>query len=992
MMATGHSGGRDTPPPRLPFGADAEAYRSLLAGAPVVIFALDIEGRFLMGEGRGLETLGLQPNEWVGRSVFDVYAGDPLVVAHARRALAGEEFTAVSAVGKLRFETRWGPLRARDGTRIGTLGVASDVTERERAAHFEQTLAEISQRVLAVSSAELEEVIEESLGRAARQAEADRANLLLVGPSGRVERSFRWAGDDRDCPPPPSDPEAVKRFRWSARRLIHEDQPFLVERLADLPPEAQAERRDLEARGVRSLLGISVRGARTFFGYLSFECLDRERSWDALDLRLLRVVGEMLAGAVNRAQAEAALRESEARFRALADNTPDMISEHDEQGRLLYASPAVVENLGPGMDQPGAELLSRVAAEDRQKLLDAVSAAARDGGRTSCTLRYRHVDGSWHAGEVSARVFETAEGGYRAVLSARDVTERLEIEARLRRQVHADQLLLGMSRALLDASRESFEARIPGVLEAAAQLGGGDRCFLRRIRGEPPELKERYEWCAPGVPSRGELPLHRDLRSFDWYDARIQEGLVYVPDVDAMPDEAAQDRRDLRARGVRALLGLPVHAEGRLIGYLGVERVREAGGWDGHRLDQLRLVRDILGTALERVAAEEALERSRRQQADSQKMEAVGRLAGGVAHDFNNLLMVIGGHGELLLDAFEAGDPRREDVRQIQSAVERAASLTRRLLAFGRPQPVSRRRLDLNALLQGLEEMLVRLLGEAIDLSFELDSEPRFVRADPHQLEQVVVNLALNGRDAMHPGGRLRISTGSRSLTAAEAASAGLEAGDYVRLAVRDEGSGMDEVTRRRLFEPFFTTKGPDKGTGLGLSIVYGVVQHAGGTIQVASTPGQGTEMRVLLPAADGVPDPAGEDVSSAPEGGGETVLLVEDEMAVRRVIRRVLEDAGYRVLEAGDGEQGEALAARFGRAIDLLVTDVVMPRAGGGELARRIWQQLPGLPVVFVSGYAREERVAEVLEAGEFLQKPFTRPELLAMVRRALECKNAQA
>ena len=383
---------------------------------------------------------------------------------------------------------------------------------------------------------------------------------------------------------------------------------------------------------------------------------------------------------------------------------------------------------------------------------------------------------------------------------------------------------------------------------------------------------------------------------------------------------------------------------------------------------------------------EAALARSEEQLRQAQKMEAVGRLAGGIAHDFNNLLTAIRGYGDLVLEALSPGDPLRRDIEQIGEAARRASELTGQLLAFSRRQVQQRRVLELNSVVFGLDKMLRRVIGEDLELRTRLDPSCGAVSADPGQLEQVLVNLAVNARDAMPMGGCLSLETSHIDPEAA--AAAGLPPGSYACLLVRDTGLGMDEETRSRIFEPFFTTKPPGKGTGLGLSTVYGIVQQSGGHIQVESSPKAGATFRIFLPHVDlPLEAPVSADRSTKGEGS-ETVLLVEDEDAVRRLVRRVLEDAGYRVLEAQSPAQALRICQHHREPIELMLTDVVMPFMSGRELASRTAVLRPQMRVLYVSGYMEDVMAHHgVLEPEiAFLGKPFGPEELTRKVREVLD------
>jgi PAS domain S-box-containing protein len=396
---------------------------------------------------------------------------------------------------------------------------------------------------------------------------------------------------------------------------------------------------------------------------------------------------------------------------------------------------------------------------------------------------------------------------------------------------------------------------------------------------------------------------------------------------------------------------------------------------------------EALVLAFARDVTHQHRERERARQA--QKMEALGQLAGGVAHDFNNLMVAVLVNADILLAGIADDDPRREDVLEIRTAGERATALTRQLLAFGRRQVLAPRVVDLNEVVASVQTLLRRVLPEDIRIETQLSAGLDPVRVDRGQIEQVLINLAVNARDAMPRGGRLLLETTNVGLADAHpAVQDGLRPGPYVLLAVTDTGSGMPERIRQRVFEPFFTTKGQGEGTGLGLSTSYGIAQQSNGTLRVRSEVGQGSVFELYLPRVEDPVDAPESRSRGAARGGNETVLLLEDDPVVRAACVRVLERQGYTVLAAGDGVEALAVAAAFPWSIELLLADVVLPGMGGPEASQRLRASRKDLRVVYMSGFSEEAVTRNgVIEPGtRFLPKPFTPEVLTRVVREVLD------
>ncbi len=459
----------------------------------------------------------------------------------------------------------------------------------------------------------------------------------------------------------------------------------------------------------------------------------------------------------------------------------------------------------------------------------------------------------------------------------------------------------------------------------------------------------------------------------------VKQDLRHFPGIDAMTGYVTRD-----------MIVIPLKRwEGQPIGVLTILN-KHKGRLDEDDMDVLVVIAALSAAAIEQTRATKSLRESEEQLFHAQKMEAIGRLAGGIVHDFNNLVTVISCFSQLLLESLDPQDPQAKQVEQIKIAGERAAELTQKLLTFSRKQILEPKILNLNTVVPETEQMLLRLIGEDITLQTVLAPDLGLVKADPAQIDQVLMNLAVNARDAMHTGGKLTITTANVHVDQTYATRhVRLQAGPYVMLAISDTGCGMDTETQRHMFDPFFTTKAEGKGTGLGLSIVYGIVKQSGGHIEVESEPQQGTTFRLYFPKVEDtvesvVPQPV---VAQSPVGN-ETILLVEDEEPLRRLISYLLQRWGYRVLEAQHSEDALQALKQHAGPIHLLLTDVVLPGISGCKLWERVKALQPTIRVLFMSGHA-DETITQYGVVGRdrpFIKKPFTPAVLGQKVRGVLE------
>ncbi len=732
------------------------------------------------------------------------------------------------------------------------------------------------------------------------------------------------------------------------------------------------------------------------------------------------------------------LAESREGFRGLFDDSivAVLLQEH---GELIAANQALADLLG--YDRPadliGKSVLGFLAEECRETAARHMTSDTLSGYDLTLVRR----DGSFVSVEAQGKPL-AYEGRTVRLSTVRDVTAEREAQERLGLALeagrmgtwewdvhggsmrwtgeHAPVFMSGAGSlgAVFDAIHESDRTAVISTFERALETGEDSEVEYRviqpdgsvewvvstgrpvfdenglavrmvgvvRVVTERRAAEERYrelfenandavltidlEWRVTSVNRAGEALLGRD-----------REEIVGRPAIDFVSPEyrelaAEQSRLKLSGEAVTTDYELEVLTPGggRVAAEMSTRLIREGERPVGYHA----IIRDVSGR--------KALEVQLRQ---AQRLEVVGRLAGGIAHDFNNILTAIDGYNDLLLHSLDPDDARRFDALEVKRAAERAADLTRQLLAFSRLQVLQPQVLDLNDIVRDLESLLRRTLGEDISLETASVATPAFVRADRGQLEQVLLNLVVNARDAMPHGGRIAIETATIALAGSFAETLELSPGAYIELTVRDTGSGMDEATRAQVFEPFFTTKPSGEGTGLGLATAYGIVRQSGGQIRVESEPGRGSSFHVLLPAA-----PAGEEVPAGlrergdSENGSETLLLVEDEDMVRRLARLTLERRGYRVLEAAGGDEALRLAAEFDEPIHLLLTDVVMPGMNGRALAEHLQAKRPETRVLFMSGYPDDAIVRYGISEADvaFLEKPFSSGDLAEKVREVLD------
>jgi two-component system cell cycle sensor histidine kinase/response regulator CckA len=829
-----------------------------------------------------------------------------------------------------------------------------EVADRERLAAQLQILADAS-RDFSAATGDLNDLLE-VVARRLGELLGDMCSIRVISDDGQwLEQQGAVYNRDPELLAARQELISLGRQRVGegiSGRVAATGQPLLIPKIstADFAASTEAKYRSFVERiGVASSITVPLSCRGQVLGVANLLRSSPDHPYTEDDLRFVQSVAEHAGLAIANARSYAAERTA----RAAAVGANQALHESEEAHRLLFdASPLPlfvfdVETLAPLAVNEAALLLYGYERDEFLNLdVSALAIHGHDTARARLaswgdsaaagTSRYRRKDGSQFVAEYITRALTFT--GRRARISViKDITDRDEAEQ-----------MRGLLAAIVESSNDAIVSkRLDGTITswnaAAEHLFGYSAA---EAVGRPISML-----IPPNQIDEERMLLKRIARGdrIDHY-------------------ETVRRRKDGTLVSVSISLSPTMDAEGKVVG-------------------ASKTARDLTAQR----NAEHALQRAEEQLRQSQKMEAVGKLAGGVAHDFNNVLSVIISYSELLLGDLKPGEPMREDMEEIRKAGHRAADLTRQLLMFSRQQVLEPRVLDLNDVLVGMDKMLQRILGADVDLVSLPAKQLGRVRVDPSSIEQVIMNLVVNARDAMPTGGKLTMETDNVVLDEAYASEhLGVTPGPHVMLAVSDTGTGMDKATLTRIFEPFFTTKGIGKGTGLGLSTVFGIVNQSEGSVWVYSEVGKGTTFKIYLPRVDDAVDVIQSVGAPATLRGSETILLVEDDDQVRVVARGILARNGYHVIEARNA--GEALLHSEGHAgaIHLLLSDVVMPQLSGPELAKRLAKSRPDMKVLCMSGYTDDSIVRHgVLEAHiAYLQKPITPETLTTKVREVLDRK----
>jgi PAS domain S-box-containing protein len=820
------------------------------------------------------------------------------------------------------------------------------------------------------------------------------------------ELEFRLQVDEGVREPPDRHRLGTGLTSW----VIENKRPLLITDFDRIPEGVPKPQLYGTMKMPASWLGVPMVVGRKVIGVICIQTY-QSRPYSEEEQLLLATIAEQVAVAVHNArlyetvarelserrQTEMSLRESEEKFRNLAEQSPNMIFINSG-GRVVYANRKCEEVMGYSREEFYAEnfdFLSLIASDDIGRIRETFDRHL--AGEEVLPYEYRLITRSaQHLDAIITTKLINFEN-QRALLGIiTDITWRKRTERLLQ--------------ALNSASAAMEQAQSPDAVFAAAgerfkQFGFNVVVLL--LDDEQRSLKLHYSSYDALILEelKDTIGISSDNLFLPVEEGEVLDRVIQKRETVFSTAEESFQRNfpELRSDSVDRMIDLlrvtkaisaPLMPEDRIIGVLSVQ----SNDLSPDDIPAVTAFANQMATARRKTRLVEELreslnelETTQEQLLQAQKMEAIGKLAGGIAHDFNNLLTAIKGFTELLLRRSSSDDPEQGDLMGIKSAAEQAARLTRQLLAFSRRQVLRPRIINLNEIIDRMHELLQRLIGEDIELVVELQEDLHLVRADPGQIEQIILNLAVNARDAMVNGGTLSLQTENAVVGKAKSKSASvLSGGVYAVLIVRDTGSGMDRETRRRLFEPFFTTKDMGKGTGLGLATVYGIVRQSGGTIFVDSEPGKGTTFTIYLPRKEGQRErPDSQAGFKEQVLGSETILLVEDEDMVRQLAERVLREHGYAVLVSSCGKEALAVAEQHSQSIELMITDVIMPGGmNGKQLADRMKTIRPEMKVLYISGYADGSLFSNAGQEAQIqlLEKPFSPQNLVRKVRQLLD------
>jgi PAS domain S-box-containing protein len=916
-----------------------EKYRTILENIEDGYYEVDIAGNFTFFNDAMCKILRYSRDELMGmnnreysdeensRKVYETFSR----VHRTGEPARGFDWQIIRKDSGMRFvEASVSLIKDSSGSPTGFRGIVHDVTERKRA---EEELKESQQWLAAIYDSSRDGIIVEE---SEHIVYVNQSYAYLFGyEPGELIGQPVWLVSEQA--------PSQRMLEYSWRRMRGEEAPSLY--------EFRGTRKDGRTVDLEASVSTAKIAAKTYIIALCRDITERKRAEEEILLQ-------------------------KARFQQLFENAPLGILRVDQNDIVLDANKefeAIFQfSLSEICGRPINEI---VVPKGHREEGTALSARALQGEIIDQETVRQRKDGTLIPVQIYGVPIVVNQKPVGVFAIYADLTEQKRLEDE--RQVVSEIIQGVITTANLDELYRLIHRSISKVLYA-------ENCFVA-LHDPKTDLMHFEFWVDKLDPCPPPLPLGIGFGS---YVLRTGQSLL----LDRELTERMYQSGEVEKSGSSSAswLGVPLRTASRSIGVLVVQHYEDEDAYGERDLEFLSSVGNQIALAIERKRAETNLRETEEQLRQSQKMESIGTLAGGIAHDFNNLMTAVTGYSELALRSLEVDNPVRPKIEEIKKAGERAAALTRQLLAFSRKQILQPRVLDLNTVITGMSSMLPRVIGEDIDLRMDPGDLLGQVKADPGQIEQVLLNLAVNARDAMPKGGYLTIKTENVYFDAKFSQRRSVvEPGQYVALSVSDSGCGMDAETQAHIFEPFFTTKEVGKGTGLGLSTVYGIVKQSGGSIWVYSEVGRGTAFKIYLPRVDEVVETEElGDKSSLVQRGHETILLVEDEDVVRDLSKEILEEYGFAVITAPNGKEGLRICKEFEGQIDLMITDVVMPQMGGRELAEKLGAVRPDTRVLYMSGFTDDAVVRHgVLDDGIcFIQKPFSPDSLVLRAREVLD------
>jgi len=965
--------------------------------ADVIFLAIGPDRRVSYVNEKACSVLKLSRDKIIGRDWFETFIPErirpELLIIFAKLASTAESSvrSGANAVltgegGERIVDWRTTVLRNEGGEFQTALCSGIDITDHERTHQIQDVLTHIANAVhVSEDQLELYETIRQQLGRV-----LSTHNFFIALYNDKDDTiSLPYFVDEEDQEEFDSFPAGKTLTAYVIRR----DTPVMLTREE---ADRWVEQGIVDVIGSPSeiWLGVPLRVRGKVIGAVVVQSYTNREEYDRTDLELLEFASGQIGLSIERKRTEEELQF----LGTIPQQVTEAIIVTDENFVISYVNRATEELYGYASSEligqsPDMLNAERMATRIQQDIYETVSS----GGVWAGSHLNRRKDGSTFICELRISSLRNGEGGISSYISImRNITERRRGEDLLRAlNAAAVAMEQTMSRPEIFSAASSELGRIGcGTTVFLLDAGGrkatvsyasmGDRGleFAEQLTGRSRET------FAAAVDSLPELrQIVRDRRAL-LLDNASEAVAAFLP-----PGAKRHAAAIAQTYGCGRAIFAPMVVENRVVGVLSIGSPDLADG----DIPTVVAFANLLTAAWRKATLMEELRESLRelretqdQLLQAQKMEAIGNLAGGVAHDFNNLLTAITGYADLALAGLGADSDTHDEVSQIKKAAERAAALTRQLLAFSRRQPLQQKVVDLNSVVTNMEGLLRRLIGEDVELLTELDGEPR-VKVDPGQIEQVITNLVVNARDAMPSGGSVTLRTDLVSISEADCEGlADAHPGHHVRLTVEDTGEGMEPETLDQIFEPFFSTKGPGKGTGLGLSVVYGIVKQHGGWIVATSEPGRGTAFRIHLPPTteNGMEERPAKEAERQEAGHGRRILLVEDEEAVRDFARTALTASGYEVTEAASAEDALRIFRESRGEFHLVFSDVVLPDESGIQLVERFIKERPDVPVLLSSGYTDQKSQWPIIrERGyRFLQKPYALPDLLGTVREIIE------